>query len=440
MVTGWGEPSPLVTPLLVAIDLRQHRPAVRPHPRRGPTAGDVFPAACCATNRGARLCPAGYHHLRTRRSGAFHLLPVLTVPDTTPPTELVSADVAATRVRLPWPRVLMICVLAFGVWLLLFRPHPAAQRAGLPGGDAPHGGARHSRADRGHEPRPAALAHRLGDRCRHGAHRQPARERFGGELHRSLAPPAHVPGGRPHTVHRSGRDRPPRRPRRSPPSIRVPPTPCVSSSSATRWGSTWAGRCRTTWPTPAWSPPPSMPMRAPGSPVPTISTGRRSCSPTWPRSHPQVVVIMIGANDPQDFPGPPDVPYTSPQWNPMYAARVAAFMQLAASGGAKVIWVGMPPMQNADLSAKMDDLNTIVQQQAALAKAARQLPQHLGPARESAGHLHGLHHQRVGRGGQCARSRWHPYDARRRGGRLAAGAGLPAEPAPLRLALTGREG
>ena len=26
--------------------------------------------------------------------------------------------------------------------------------------------------------------------------------------------------------------------------------------------------------------------------------------------HPQVVVIMMGANDPQDFPGPPDVPFT----------------------------------------------------------------------------------------------------------------------------------
>ena len=83
---------------------------------------------------------------------------------------------------------------------------------------------------------------------------------------------------------------------------------------------------------------------------------------------PQVVVIMIGANDPQDFPGPPDIPYTSPQWNPMYAARVAAFMQLAGSTGAKVIWVGMPPMQNSDLSAKMGDLNTLVQQQAAAQK------------------------------------------------------------------------
>jgi hypothetical protein len=52
----------------------------------------------------------------------------------------------------------------------------------------------------------------------------------------------------------------------------------------------------------------------------------------------------------------------------MYAARVAAFMQLAQSGGATVIWVGMPPMQNPGLSAEMDDLNTIVQQQAAARK------------------------------------------------------------------------
>jgi hypothetical protein len=83
-------------------------------------------------------------------------------------------------------------------------------------------------------------------------------------------------------------------------------------------------------------------------------------------ARPQVVVIMMGANDPQDFPGPPDVPFTSPQWNVMYAARVAAFMSLAQSGGATVIWVGMPPMQNAALSAKMSDVDAVDQQQAAL--------------------------------------------------------------------------
>jgi uncharacterized protein len=80
--------------------------------------------------------------------------------------------------------------------------------------------------------------------------------------------------------------------------------------------------------------------------------------------NPQVVVIMIGANDAQDFLGPPDVPYTSPQWNTLYAQRVAQFMQIAQSGGATVLWVGMPPMQNPGLNAKMSDVNAVVQQQA----------------------------------------------------------------------------
>jgi hypothetical protein len=81
---------------------------------------------------------------------------------------------------------------------------------------------------------------------------------------------------------------------------------------------------------------------------------------------PQVVVAMMGANDPQDFPGPPDVPYSSPKWNVMYAGRVAAFMELAQQDGAIVIWVGMPPMENPQLSAEMSDIDAVDQQQAAL--------------------------------------------------------------------------
>jgi uncharacterized protein len=83
---------------------------------------------------------------------------------------------------------------------------------------------------------------------------------------------------------------------------------------------------------------------------------------------PQVVVIMMGANDAQDFLGPPDVPYSSPQWNVLYAQRVSAFMSLAQSDGATVIWVGMPPMQSPQLSAQMSDVNAVDQQQAALRK------------------------------------------------------------------------
>lgn len=86
------------------------------------------------------------------------------------------------------------------------------------------------------------------------------------------------------------------------------------------------------------------------------------------RVQPQVVVIMMGANDAQDFLGPPDVPYSAAQWNSLYAQRVAQFMQIAASGGATVVWVGMPPMQNPTLNAQMSDLNAVVQHQAATAK------------------------------------------------------------------------
>ncbi len=81
-------------------------------------------------------------------------------------------------------------------------------------------------------------------------------------------------------------------------------------------------------------------------------------------TNPQVIVVMIGANDAQDFLGPPDVPYTSPQWNTLYAQRVAQFMQIAGSHGATVVWVGMPPMQNPGLNAQMSDVNAVVQQQA----------------------------------------------------------------------------
>ena len=86
--------------------------------------------------------------------------------------------------------------------------------------------------------------------------------------------------------------------------------------------------------------------------------------------NPQVVVVMIGANDAQDFLGPPDTPYASPDWNGLYGQRVAQFMQIASSTGAAVVWVGMPPMQNPMLSAQLVDLNAVVQHLAAAAKPA----------------------------------------------------------------------
>jgi len=83
-----------------------------------------------------------------------------------------------------------------------------------------------------------------------------------------------------------------------------------------------------------------------------------------PKYTPQLIVIMIGANDPQDFPGPPDIPFGTSTWDTTYASRVAEFMAEAKSRGAQVIWVGMPPMQNPGLSAAMSRIDGIVQTQA----------------------------------------------------------------------------
>ena len=46
-------------------------------------------------------------------------------------------------------------------------------------------------------------------------------------------------------------------------------------------------------------------------------------------------------------------------------ARVSSFMDEAASAGAQVIWVGMPPMQNPVLSAEMATSTRSTQAQAA---------------------------------------------------------------------------
>jgi hypothetical protein len=82
------------------------------------------------------------------------------------------------------------------------------------------------------------------------------------------------------------------------------------------------------------------------------------------RDQPDVVVVMIGANDAQDFPGPPDIPYGSAQWASMYGQRVATFMREATSRGAHVLWVGMPPMQNPGLSTDMATLDALDRAQA----------------------------------------------------------------------------
>jgi lysophospholipase L1-like esterase len=84
------------------------------------------------------------------------------------------------------------------------------------------------------------------------------------------------------------------------------------------------------------------------------------------RYSPQAVVVFIGANDPQNFvEGGTALAYGTPAWNDAYARRVGDFMAAATGAGARMLWVGMPPMAAPGLNAKMQQLNGIYQAEAA---------------------------------------------------------------------------
>jgi uncharacterized protein len=81
---------------------------------------------------------------------------------------------------------------------------------------------------------------------------------------------------------------------------------------------------------------------------------------------PQLVVVMIGANDAQGLITPEGpIRFGQPGWDEAYSARVAGFIAEANDAGARVLWVGMPPMQDPVLNAELEHLNALVQAQVA---------------------------------------------------------------------------
>jgi lysophospholipase L1-like esterase len=291
------------------------------------------------------------------------------MPDTPPPsaTPRTDNDVDA-RVRTPWQRVLKLCVGAFLVWLLLFAPtlqHNAKV--------SPVGARRTVALD---ILGPLAATSRALQLSRIVSETDAATGRTGNQPgngsvtvlgpHHHQGPPPKKPGG-------GGRGGPPTTIGGGGPTTTAPGITNPTAAHPLRLlilgdslGIDMGG--------------PLQNDLANTGVVQATLDARESTGLTrpdyfnWPAelqsdlgtARPQVVVVMIGANDPQDFPGPPDVPYSSPQWNVIYAARVAAFMHLAQSQGATVLWVGMPPMQRPQLSTEMADIDTIDQKQATL--------------------------------------------------------------------------
>jgi len=81
---------------------------------------------------------------------------------------------------------------------------------------------------------------------------------------------------------------------------------------------------------------------------------------------PGIVIVFIGGNDAQNFiQGSQYAGFGGAIWHRLYAARVALMMSEALHGGARVVWVGMPIMQDPGFSAEMQMLNSIYQAEAA---------------------------------------------------------------------------
>jgi len=82
--------------------------------------------------------------------------------------------------------------------------------------------------------------------------------------------------------------------------------------------------------------------------------------------HPEAVIILIGGNDAQSFDyNNGVVDFGSAQWHTVYSARVALIMSEVLKAKSKLLWVGLPIMQNPVFAASMQMLNAIYKVQAA---------------------------------------------------------------------------
>lgn len=82
--------------------------------------------------------------------------------------------------------------------------------------------------------------------------------------------------------------------------------------------------------------------------------------------HPGAVVVFLGANDGQNFWY--NGQYASPGnavWHTGYSARVSALMSEATAAGARVMWVGMPIMEDPSFWREMQLMNSVFAAEAA---------------------------------------------------------------------------
>jgi hypothetical protein len=75
---------------------------------------------------------------------------------------------------------------------------------------------------------------------------------------------------------------------------------------------------------------------------------------------PDVVIVAIGANDGQSFVvNDKVVLFGTEEWRKVYQLRVADFLAMVESTGARVLWVGLPPMRSAPFNQRISIVNRI---------------------------------------------------------------------------------
>ena len=82
--------------------------------------------------------------------------------------------------------------------------------------------------------------------------------------------------------------------------------------------------------------------------------------------HINIVVIMVGANDPYNM---PKIKYASPEWVEVYQGRVRDILETANAHNAIVVWYEAPIVKKPSLNAKLAFLNTLYAREVASYKA-----------------------------------------------------------------------
>jgi hypothetical protein len=91
--------------------------------------------------------------------------------------------------------------------------------------------------------------------------------------------------------------------------------------------------------------------------------------PLVTRENPQLVICSLGANDGVALrDGQRLLAFGDSEWRRVYLKRVIALMRALAAQGARVLWLGLPPMRDARLDRRAQVLNRVV------AEAADQVP------------------------------------------------------------------